>query len=156
MSSKIFDIVRFNDLDEYLSSINESNINLLNTDRQNLLQEAIANDADKIALDLIEKGIELNTQDNNGQTALHYVALYKNSVLAVSILDNGGNIDVLDKYGNSPLWTATFNARGNYEIVKIFLTYGAKPLAKNNSGRSPLDFARQIGDKTLIDLLTKN
>jgi hypothetical protein len=54
------------------------------------------------------------------------------------------------------VWSAVFNARGKYETVLVFARFGASAVAevKNNAGRSPLDFARQIKDSTLERTLT--
>jgi ankyrin repeat protein len=41
-----------------------------------LLQEAISRRDTKSALQLIEAGVELNTQDSDGRTALHYAAIF--------------------------------------------------------------------------------
>lgn len=153
MNYRIFEVVRNRNFDEYLSIISNTSINVLNKDRQNLLQEAIAFNADEIAKEIIQRDIDLDSQDKNGQTSLHYVALYGKLNLAKLILEKGATINIFDKYGNNPLWTAVFNARGNYEIIKIFLKYGADPLSRNGSGKSPLDFAMQINDNELINLL---
>ena len=46
-----------------------------------------------------------------------------------------------------------FNARGDYELVKILIDSGAKPNLKNNAGKSPLDFAKTINNDQLTRLL---
>lgn len=51
------------------------------------------------------------------------------------------------------LWTAVFNAKGKYNIVKILKESGADSFSKNEAGRSPLDFAIQINDKDLCQIL---
>ena len=61
-----------------------------------------------------------------------------------------------DKYGNTPLWTAVFNSRGNYDVVKQLIKAGSNPFLKNNFGKSPFDFAKQIKDNKLAELLEKS
>lgn len=45
------------------------------------------------------------------------------------------------------------SARGNYNLIRYFSKGGASPDNKNNSGRSPLYFAKQIGDEELVRIL---
>ncbi|MCK6649162.1 MAG: ankyrin repeat domain-containing protein [Bacteroidia bacterium] len=85
---------------------------------------------------------------------MHFTAVFNDQLVASEIIHNGGNLEIADNYGNTPLWTAVFNARGNYELVRLFLKNGANSLHKNNAGRSPLDFALQIKDEILVKLLS--
>jgi uncharacterized protein len=39
--------------------------------------------------------------------------------------------------------------------IPLFMQYNPDTTTKNNAGRSPLDFARQIGDAKLIGMLEK-
>jgi ankyrin repeat protein len=58
-----------------------------------------------------------------------------------------------DIYGNQALWTAVFNAKGNYTVVEAFLKFKQDVEHKNKYGKSPLDFAKQITDQFLIKIL---
>ena len=80
-----------------------------------------------------------------------------NSAMAEKILDGGGDLNVIDSDGNTPVWTAVFNARAKYGMVETLARLGAAKVAdqKNKHGRSPSDFASQIGDKTILGLLGK-
>lgn len=40
------------------------------------------------------------------------------------------------------------------DLVKLLVRYGADALSKNNAIRSPLDFAKQIKDMEMINILT--
>ncbi len=152
----IFQAVRLNNTDQYNELILLVDINILNEYNQNLLQEAIANSRTMIGLDLIERGIEVNHRDSKGQTSLHYCGVYRNWELAELILLNGGDPNIRDVYGNNAMWTSVFNARGNYELVKLLVVNGGDIVSKNTSNRSALDFARQINDQKLLDILGDN
>ncbi len=152
----IFQAVRLNNTDQYNELILLVDINILNEYNQNLLQEAIANSRTRIGFDLIERGIEVNHKDSKGQTSLHYCGAYKNWELAASILFNGGDPNIRDVYGNNAVWTSVFNARGNYELVKLMVVNSGDIVSKNTSNRSALDFARQINDQKLLDILVDN
>lgn len=64
-------------------------------------------------------------------------------------------MNIVDIYGNNPLWYAVFNAHDDYKIIELFMEYGADTTTKNNAMRSPLDFARQIGDDVVIEILLR-
>ena len=149
----IFQAVRLNNTDQYNELISLVDVDILNEYNQNLLQEAIANSRTMIGLDLIERGIEVNHVDSKGQTSLHYCGVYRNWELAESILLNGGDPNIRDVYGNNAMWTSVFNARGNFELVKLLVVNGGDIASKNTSNRSALDFARQINDQKLLDIL---
>ena len=152
----IFQIVRLNEPDNYYSVINKFDINLLNEQNQNLLHEAIASKSNEIAFDLISKEINVNQKDDKGQTPLQYAAAHNQINLARQIINAGADVNIRDNFGNNALWTAVFNAHGSYELVKLILEKKGDAFTKNNAGRSPLDFANQINDKNLIDLLAKH
>jgi ankyrin repeat protein len=120
--------------------------------RTPLLHAAIAGKVDVLSW-LIEHGADINHQDRNGLSALHYAVQKKHMDAVGALLTNGAVVESKDAHGNTPLWRATFDARGHYEPVQILIHYGANPHSKNKSDRSPLDFAEQIGDEHLIEVL---
>ena len=134
-------------------NILERNINYSNAYGRNLLQEAIVSCENAIAIDLVNKGIDIDHQDIMGWTPLHFCAQYNNITIAELLLQEGANVNIIDCYGNNPLWYAVFNANDDYCLVKLLVKYGADALSKNNAMRSPLDFAKQIEDTEMINIL---
>lgn len=151
--SDVFQAVRLNDVYVYNQLIAEIDINVLNENGQNLLHEAIAHSNTLLGLDLISRKIDINHQDVNGQTPLHFAAMYNSYELAEVIIKKGGNVNIKDIHQNNALWTAVFNAKGKYEIVRLYTEARGSANSKNASQRSPLDFAKQINDEVLIALL---
>ncbi|MBX3287743.1 MAG: ankyrin repeat domain-containing protein [Acidobacteria bacterium] len=149
----VFQEVRAGDLEVYNKFIDNIDINIVNERGGNLLHAAISYRRNDIALDLIRRGIDINHQGVNGATALQYALELKQQDMAVAIIEAGADVNIRDSHGNNALWTAVFNARGNYEMVELILKNGGDAFTKNNAGRSPLDFAVQIGDKDLVSLL---
>ena len=151
---EIFQLVRLhkqNASDE----INQlDDINIINSEGQNLLQEAIAYSNKEVISLLIKLGIYLNHQDKRGTTAIHFTCMHKDIETLKDILQNGADVNIEDNYGNQAMWTATFNARGEYSIVKLIKKFGANANHKNKTGRSPLDFAKQLNDEELISILS--
>ena len=144
------------DLKAFKDKFNIKSINEKDEYDSELLDYAIEGEKTDTALFLIENGIDVNLVDEDKQTALHYVCNYPNIEVAKSILDHGGNINKRDKYGNNALWTAVFNCKGRYyEMVELFMKYNPDVTTKNNAGRSPLDFAIQVGNDKLIKMLER-
>jgi len=115
---------------------------------------AIAYERSQHAEQLILRGINLDLQDKDGKTPLHYAAIHKQLHTAQLLVKRGADQSICDKYGNAALWCAVFNARGQYELVQLYVSAGGMATHKNKSGRSPLDFAKQIGDTKLQEVLT--
>lgn len=149
----IFQVIRNSEIDVYKNNIGNYDINIKNEFGQSLLHEAIAYKQHEIAIDLLKRSINVNIQDGKGQTVLHFISFHPDITIAEIIVESGGNLELIDSYGNTPLWYAVFNAKGMYEIVKLFMKYRANPISKNRAGRSVVDFANQIKDETLLDLL---
>lgn len=148
----LFKIIREGNINDLKSEISSQNINALNENKQSLLQEAVIRGKDEISKYLIENGIDINNQDNTGQTVLHYIPIYKNLDLAKEIFKNNFNINIQDIHGNIPLWTAVFNARGDYNIVKLYIENGANLDIKNKVNKSPYDLAIMMKFPELIEL----
>ncbi|MBD9354546.1 ankyrin repeat domain-containing protein [Methylomonas albis] len=149
----LFQVIRLNDEEKFYSEIDDVDINQVNEDGQNMLHEAVAYNNLPFAKALIKRNIDVNHRDIKSQTPLHYAANHGFLDIAELILNSGGSLNIEDDYGNQPTWTAVFNARGNYEIVKCFLKFKPDISHKNRAGRSPLDFANQINDQNLIHIL---
>ncbi|MFP8894492.1 ankyrin repeat domain-containing protein [Chryseobacterium sp. EZn1] len=152
----VFQFVRLNELDSVKSEVNSFNVNdFINDFDENLLHEAIASEAIDIVKFLLSCQIDINHCDKEGKTPLHFSTAHNDFESTELLLGNELiEINKNDKYGNNPLWVAVFNARGYYDIVKLLKDFGADPNSKNNNNKSPLDFAKQIGDDEMIEILT--
>jgi uncharacterized protein len=158
MSTDPFQAIRLKEanLREMLDSLPD--IDIVDQDGRNLLHEAIAWKNVEAGLELIARGINVNARDKDGFTPLHFASIHQNAAIARAILSNGGDPSITNRHGNTPLWDAVQNARGNYETVRVFAEFGCAEIArqKNRYGRSPLDFANQIGDATLAAIISSD
>ena len=154
--SDIFQAARRSEIGQFKVLLDGANLNAVTSNNRNLLHLAIAYGKQDNALELIKRGINVNFQDENGETPLHYAASYNRKELVAEILNNGSDPSIVNAHGNTPLWNAVFNAKGNYEIVALFLPNKTLATLKNKHGRSPLDFAQQIGDNKLVGMLAND
>jgi ankyrin repeat protein len=150
----LFQIVRLHEQESYFKINELIHENISNSYGQTLIHEAVASANLEVLHDLISKRFNVNCIDNQGQTPLHYVANNMNVNTAQLLLEAGADINIKDDYGNNAMWTAVFNARGNYDLVNLFKRFSANSFSKNNNGKSAFDFATQINDLELIKLLS--
>ncbi|MBP0583233.1 hypothetical protein J8I29_28155 [Labrys sp. LIt4] len=126
------------DVDFNLSQVDD--VNIIDQSGCTLLQEAISY-RPEFANAFIEAGVNLNNQDKNGQTALQYSIAKGLYDISDNIIAAGCDLELIDKYGNGPLWTAVLNPKPNYELIRKLIELGADKFHKNNAGKSPYDMA---------------
>ncbi|WP_047153918.1 ankyrin repeat domain-containing protein [Aneurinibacillus tyrosinisolvens] len=153
-NASIFTIAQHGDFDTFIKKFDKSDINKKSEAGSSLLHHAIAGRNFDIALFLIQNNIDVNITNIDGQTPLHLICIHPNLEVAKEILNKGGDINIRDKYGNNALWSAVFNSKGKYYgMVELFMQKTPDLTTKNKAGKSPLDFATQINNEKLIDIL---
>lgn len=151
--------------EDYINAINlneEFDVNEQSVrDGSSLLQEAISVKKWDIAMDLVQRGINVNIQDNHGNTALHYLCSKPECIqLAEKILEAGGNPNIYNDANMTPLYSMVADMNGNYinsgakyEMIELLLKYGADKTLKCVDGNTSMDVAEIIWDKRAIELL---
>lgn len=94
---------------------------------------------------LIHNGANINQQDKNGYCALHFAGQEKRADIASILLDNGADLEIVDAHGNTPLWTAVFNAKGNATVANLYIQKGADLDHVNKHQRTPRQMAETFG-----------
>ena len=114
--------------------------------RNELMSCVIDNDLSQVKA-ILKTAVDVNLQDDNGWTALHFAAQAFNEELIVYLLKKKADPNVQNGYGNTPLWVALFNCQGQKtKVFDAFLKHGANPQLKNYSGSSPLDLAETVAN----------
>ena len=101
---------------------------------------------------LIENGANVNHQDRDGYSALHFAAQEKTQEVARLLLDNGANLELADIHGNTPIWTAIFNAKGELELVKLYVQRGANLNVLNKYQKTPQGLVETLYGKAIDSL----
>lgn len=90
----------------------------------------------------LERGANVNVQDNEGKTPLHYVS-EKTTDKINFLIEAGADIHISDNQGKTPLHYAS-GKEEHYNLV-TFIKAGAKIAAKDYNGMTPLHCAVRHG-----------
>lgn len=93
---------------------------------------------------LIKNGANLDHQDRNGYCALHFAGQQRSFDSAKLLLDYGANINIRDIHGNPPIWTAIFNSKGDYKLVRLYVLKGADLDSENKHNMTSRKLAETI------------
>lgn len=96
------------------------------------LKKAFSNDDNNVIKHIFyEKGI--NFKNNNNQTFLHIVVRNNNFKMVEYLIKNNANLDIKDKWGNTPLFDAQNN--DNVEIFNLLVKNNANLSIENKEGQ---------------------
>jgi len=103
---------------------------------------------------LVDDGADINLQDSDGKTALHYAASDEHSDVMKELLDNKADVNSRDKNGSTPLHYAAGN--GHLIAVKTCLKYGADVNMVDNDNTTALHSASSHGHSDVMKELLDN
>ncbi len=112
---------------------------------------------------LVDSGTDVNSADENQQTALHRAAMYSRDQVIGSLIERGAGVNLTDlKGGFSALHWVVINAdpqTGNTDHVsnslKALVNAGCNVNGTDFNFATPLHTAAQKGNKTCIETLIK-
>ena len=100
---------------------------------------------------LVKHGAKLDQIDRGGASALHRAVRARSPAAVLQLLKAGARVDIrLGKSGSTPIHLAVQSTgasgtagavKEQLEIIAMLLQHGADPAAKDDHGRSPLDWA---------------
>ena len=85
----------------------------------------------QLASVVLETGANIDEQDRNGNTALHYCVYSQNAELLKFLLEKGANPNIQDNNGNTPL---LLDVKGNKKFTDELVSAGADKTIKNFNG----------------------
>lgn len=99
-------------------------------------------------IDLLKRGMDVNTADRAGTTLLMIAARNGNLDLLRTLLSNRASISRRNQFGDSALLLAALNAR--FDAARLLMEKGAEV---NPSGWTPLHYAVFGGNPEILGLL---
>jgi len=102
---------------------------------------------------LLEKGVDINTKDEYGYTALSYAALKGHAEVVDLLIEYGADTNARNHWGGTALVQAVFF--GHVDIAKILIDNGAN-MNVNIQGDSLVVYAAKNGYEDLVDHLINN
>lgn len=103
---------------------------------------------------LLGNGLNIDTIDKNGQTALHTAIMGKKEAVIAHLLRKGANPHVRDRDGASPLHYAV--QVGALQTVKLLFKYDVNLNTEDNEGWTPLHIAVQTRNRHIVKVLLVN
>lgn len=121
---------------------------------QERLFEAVVGKEIDIVRELLNSGVDINAQDEQGRTAV-MIATYANDAEMVKVLiDEGADVDIQDDMLNNPFLYA--GAEGYMDILKLMIAAGADPKITNRYGGVALIPASEHGYVEVVEELLTN
>ena len=105
---------------------------------------------------LLKKKVDVNAQQANGATALHWAAYRRDAESTAALIRAGANVNLKNNYGVTPLALAA--QQGNPAVLDLLLKAGAKPndpVNFVNAGETPLMSAARSASVDAVKALAR-
>lgn len=110
----------------------------------NMLLQACKNNQKNVVLTFLKRGgVDVNKQDESGNTPLIYACLRSARDLVALLLDNGADANLGNRKSRTPLHFAAEG--GNYQIISLLIDAGADVNCTDKNGMTPLMVLAQNG-----------
>ena len=99
----------------------------------------------------IDKGVDVNSRNEDGETPLHMAVYYGGRSMVEFLIANGAIVDIKNNGGETPLHPAAW--AGETAVITTLINYGADVNAQDNSGDTPLHEAVRKGHENTVKVL---
>ncbi len=104
---------------------------------------------------MLEHGVDIEETDKDGISALDVAIKFKRKDVIEFCIDKGFDLNVSRrKSGITPVMLAA--CFSDIEMMQILIDNGADINRTDNSGMSPKDYAKKLGQKRMVEFLDKN
>lgn len=117
------------------------------------LHAATENNNIEAVILLLQKGANVNAQDEYGNTSMHFAAENGSMNIATILLQSNAEADKKDNIGYTPMHNAALY--GNTDIVTLLVDNGADINAKSCSNTTPLHLAYRHKNMNTVETLLK-
>ncbi|MBI3583277.1 MAG: ankyrin repeat domain-containing protein [Nitrospinae bacterium] len=122
-------------------------------DRLLFIEAAKRNDVSAIEA-LLQKGVDINTKDTDGNTALIWASRNGQKACIQKLVEKGATIDEKNGIGETALIIASRS--GYKDIVELLIKNAADVNLKTNDGNTAFTFASYNGHVEVVDILKKS
>ena len=112
------------------------------------LTDAVKNQDKAAVRALLEEGVDANTPQADGATALSWASYWDDIETADLLIRAGANVDIANDLGVTPLALACSNR--NADMVETFLKAGADPNVAQWNGQTPLMMCARTGNVAAV------
>ena len=115
------------------------------------LIQAVRNQDVELTRELVEQGVDVNTPQGDGTTALHWAAHRDDRATADLLIRAGANVNAANDLGATPLQVTCQNRSG--PMVRLLLAAEADANAELLNGETVLMICAQTGDTSSVEAL---
>lgn len=116
-----------------------------------LLHETIRLHLSSTAKALIDTDVILDTQNSDGDSALHFACMYREEEVLQQLLYAGADANKKNMKGETPLHVAVIHRLPG--AVETLLSANADVAAKDHLGNTPLHYATVVNSENILELL---
>ncbi|OXU28059.1 hypothetical protein TSAR_015276 [Trichomalopsis sarcophagae] len=120
----------------------ELEVNTADSDDYTVMYQAVCSGNIELVNTLIDDGLDINIQDENGTAALHIAIDRCYEDMALQLMLRGAHVDVQTEAGNTPLhMAARLNKNHSHEfLIRNLLNFGSNINCLNNKNLTPFSF----------------
>lgn len=110
--------------------------------------------ADKIIAILLENGVNINSIDKMGQSALFWAVQENNDTAIKFLIAQGADVNIISNFGdNALMYYLSGDEPKKKEIVELFIKAGIDLKAQSKNKETVLDMALANGDEEIVTLI---
>lgn len=105
---------------------------------------------------LIKNNADINVTTESGDSALFMAITEEQAEVAQFLLQKGADPHLRYIHGETPLMVAVNAEEAMPEVIQLLLECGVETEIKDNTGKTALDYAKAMGNTSIIQLLEKS